>query len=52
LKKKIFDLKFQLNGERDKNMSLLRKQKSIDLDLSELKENKFFPLDFEIIEQD
>jgi hypothetical protein len=52
LKKEIFALKYQLKEEKDKNSKLIKKQEFIDIDIIDLKENKYLPADFGIIEQD
>jgi hypothetical protein len=45
-------LKYQLKEEKDKNSKLIKKQEFIDIDILDLKENKYLPADFGIIEQD
>jgi hypothetical protein len=52
LKKEIFALKYQLKEEKDKNSKLIKKQEFIDIDIIDLKENKYLPADFGIVEQD
>lgn len=52
LEEKVFDLQYQLQNEKEKNQELTRKQRGVTFDVSELKESKFLPDDFEIIEQD
>lgn len=52
LEERIFELEYQLNTEKEKNKDLYKSQQSINIDISELKQSKFLPDDFEIIEME